>query len=69
MSTDASEFLLQNNPRLNKIMFRTIGEVGEDSQQLTWFAQYANTLNLAQDAMFRRAFFADHVTKNLEEQV
>ncbi len=65
MSDDISQFLLQNNPRLNKIMFRTIGEVGEDSQQLTQFAQYANILNLAQDAMFRRAFFADHVTRKL----
>jgi len=65
MSDDISQFLLQNNPRLNKIMFRTIGEVGEDSQQLTQFAQYANILNLAQDAMFRRAFFADHITRKL----
>ncbi len=64
--TDASEYLLRHNPKIQKIVFRTIGDVGPDEQQmLSGISRAANTLNLATDAMFRRAFFADYVAKKL----
>ena len=65
-SKEIADFLLENNPRLSKIMFRTLGDVGEkESETLSSFARYANTLNITQDAFFRRAFFSDYVTKRL----
>ena len=65
-SKEIADFLLENNPRISKVMFRTLGDVGEkESETLSSFARYANTLNITQDALFRRAFFSDYVTKRL----
>lgn len=64
--TDASEYLLRHNPKIQKLVFRTIGDVGPDEKETLYgISRAANALNLATDAMFRRAFFADYVVKKL----
>ena len=64
--TEASEYLLRHNPNIQKLVFRTIGDVGADKEEMLWgLSRWANALNLGTDAMFRRAFFADYVVKKL----
>ena len=65
-SKEMSDLLLRHNPKIAKIIFRTLGDVGPDeTETLTAFSRYANYLNLTQDAMFRRAFFSDYVLRNM----
>ena len=63
-SKDLTTALLANNPRLNRIMNRTLQEVDVE-QNLSKFARGANILNMAQDAYFRSAVFNDSVERQL----
>ena len=63
-SKEMTEFLLQNNPRLAKILDRTLQEVGE-GEGLSGISRFFNTLNIAQDRVFRRAFLAHDIDRKL----
>ena len=56
--------LLQHNPRLSRIMDRSLQEVDVD-QTLSRPARLVNTLNILQDTYFRRAVFNESVAKQL----
>lgn len=59
-----SEALLVHNPRIARMLDRSLQEVGVD-QDLSRFARLANHLNIVQDQFFRRAVFVDSVDKQL----
>ena len=61
---EMTDFLLEDNPRLAKILDRTLQEVGE-GEGLSSFSRAMNTLNIMQDKVFRRAFFAHSIDKKL----
>ena len=61
-SKQLTEHLLKHNPRLARIMDRTLQEVDVD-QNLSWLARKVNTLNMIQDGYFRRAIFNETVNK------
>jgi hypothetical protein len=63
-SKELSESLLKYNPRLARIMDRSLQEVDVD-QSLSRGARLVNTLNILQDGYFRRAVFNDSVAKQL----
>jgi len=63
-SKDLSQALLKHNPRLARIMDRSLQEVDVD-QGLSRGARLVNTLNILQDGYFRRAVFNDSVGKQL----
>ena len=54
---------MQNNPRLAKILDRTLQEVGE-GEGLSGVARFFNTLNITQDRIFRRAFLDFYLDGN-----
>ena len=61
---EMTDFMLENNPRLAKIIDRTLQEVGE-GEGLSGFSRAMNTLNAMQDRVFRRAFFAQAIERKL----
>ena len=63
-SKQLTDHLLKHNPRLARIMDRTLQEVDVD-QSLSWLARKVNTLNMIQDGYFRRAIFNETVNKEL----
>jgi hypothetical protein len=63
-SKQLTEHLLKYNPRLARIMDRTLQEVDVD-QTLSRPARFFNTLNMIQDGYFRRAIFNETVNKEL----
>ena len=63
-SDDLARFILRHNPKQQKALLRTVQEAGSDAD-LTKFTMFFNTLNLAQDVFFRRAFFTHSVDKKL----
>ena len=63
-SKEMTDFMLKHNPRLAKILDRTLQEVGE-GEGLSSFSRFMNTLNVTQDKIFRRAFFAQSLEKKL----
>jgi hypothetical protein len=63
LSSDVAEKLLAGSPTLRSRILRTVGE--NDASDLSKVAQIANTLNVAQDAFFRKAIFASSVEKQL----
>jgi len=63
LSSDVAEKLLAGSPTLRSRILRTAGEAGD--AELSKVAQMANTLNVAQDAFFRKAIFASSVEKQL----
>ena len=48
---EMTDFMLQHNPRLAKILDRTLQEVGE-GEGLSSFSRFMNTLNVTQDKIF-----------------
>ena len=65
-SGEFSQFLLENNPRINNILFRALQEVGSEKQEtLSAFSRGMNSLNIIQDAFFRRGFFAFDIDRKL----
>lgn len=63
LSSDVAERLLAGSPTLRGRILRTVGE--NDTGDLSKVAQMANTLNVAQDAFFRKAIFTSSVEKQL----
>jgi len=63
LSSDVAERLLAGSPTLRGRILRTVGE--NDATELSKVAQMANTLNVAQDAFFRKAIFTASVEKQL----
>tara|TARA_A100001391_G_scaffold82407_1_gene53849 strand:+ start:2201 stop:5713 length:3513 start_codon:yes stop_codon:yes gene_type:complete len=61
---EMTDFMLQHNPRLAKILDRTLQEVGE-GDGLSGFSRWMNYLNITQDRVFRRAFFAQSIERKL----
>jgi hypothetical protein len=63
LSSDVAERLLAGSPTLRGRILRTTGE--NEATELSKVAQMANTLNVAQDAFFRKAIFTSSVEKQL----
>lgn len=63
LSSDVTEALLKGTPALYRKMVKTTGET--EAKNLSKPAQLANTLNVAQDAFFRKAIFTATVEKQL----
>jgi hypothetical protein len=63
LSSDVAERLLAGSPTLRGRILRTVGE--NEATELSKVAQMANTLNVAQDAFFRKAIFTSSVEKQL----
>ena len=63
LSSDVAERLLAGSPTLRGRILRTVGE--NEAADLSKVAQMANTLNVAQDAFFRKAIFTASVEKQL----
>lgn len=63
LSSDLADALLSSSPALRQRILKTVGEAGTD--KISKVAQYANTLNTAQDAFFRKAIFVANVEKQL----
>ncbi len=59
------DMILREDPRTQKLLLTSLQEVGE--KRISWFARTANTLNVAQDAYFRRAIFVNSVQNQLAE--
>lgn len=62
-SKTATDALLKYNPRLARVLDRSLTESG--TEDLWAVSLFFNKLNMAQDVMFRRAVFADAVDKRL----
>ena len=68
-SKELSNQLLKHNPRIARIIDRTMTEVGaEDAQQLSKFTRLVNFANIAQDGFLRRAVFTDSVERQLRRE-
>ena len=63
LSSDVADALLSSSPALRQRILKTTGEAG--TEQLSKLGQYANKLNTAQDAFFRKAIFVSNVEKQL----
>jgi hypothetical protein len=64
LSSDVAERLLAGSPKLQEMILKTAGEAG--NARLSKVGQIANTLNVAQDAFFRKAIFTASVEKQLD---
>jgi hypothetical protein len=63
LSSDVAEKLLSGSPTLQNMILKTAGDAGDKA--LSFPARMANTLNVAQDAFFRKAIFTASVEKQL----
>lgn len=65
-TANLSDDLLAHNPQLASRMDRSLQDLGEErSQELLGVTKFLNGLNMAQDIMFRRAVFTDHIDGKL----
>lgn len=65
-TANLSDDLLAHNPQLASRMDRSLQDLGEErSQELLGVTKWLNGLNMAQDIMFRRAVFTDHIDNKL----
>lgn len=64
LTAETVDALLKHNPTLKKQIFSALQESG--TEDLSRLAKFANTLNVAQDAFFRRAIFASSVDRQLK---
>ena len=60
---EISDFALRSNPRLNRVISRSLQETGE--KNLSAFARYVNVFNLIGDVYIRRAVFGASVDQQL----
>jgi hypothetical protein len=63
LSSQTAEALLSGSPTLQNMILKTAGDAGDKA--LSAPARIANTLNVAQDAFFRKAIFTASVEKQL----
>ena len=68
LTRTAEEFdlVLADNPRIKNLLLTSLQEVGD--RPLSVVSRYANTLNVAQDAVFRRTIFVQSVKRQLRAQ-
>jgi hypothetical protein len=64
LSSVVTDKLLEHNPSLRN---NILSSMQEDSTDLSKFARYINSLNVAQDAIFRKAIFAHSVETKLKD--
>jgi len=65
-TANLADDLLAHNPQLASRMDRSLQDLGEErSQELLGVTKWLNGLNMAQDIMFRRAVFTDHIDNKL----
>ena len=62
---DEFDLLLTDNPRMRNLLLTSLQEVGD--QNLSRFSRFANTFNLAQDALFRRGVFVNSVRQQMSK--
>lgn len=65
LSSKMADDLLQFNPKLKDSFLSALQETG--NEDLTKAARFVNTLNVAQDAVFRKAVFNASVSKQLRD--
>lgn len=63
ITAEVADKLLADNPRIREMLFSALQETG--NQNLSKVAKMANTFNVAQDALFRRAIFTASVERQL----
>lgn len=63
ITAEVVDKLLVDNPRIREQLFSALQETG--NAKLSGAARFANTLNVAQDAFFRRAIFTASVERQL----
>jgi hypothetical protein len=63
ITAEVADKLLAHNPKLKENLFSALQESG--NERLSKVARMANTFNVAQDAMFRRAIFTASVERQL----
>ena len=63
LTAETVDALLKRNPKLQQQIFTALQETG--NEDLTRISKAVNTLNVAQDAFFRRAIFASSVDRQL----
>ena len=63
LTAETVDLLLKDNPRLQNQLFSALQET--ETAELSKAARVVNTLNVAQDAFFRRAIFASSVERQL----
>jgi hypothetical protein len=63
LSAEVTDKLLEANPTLRNKMLHALQET--DNREISKIGQWANTLNVAQDAFFRRAIFTASVEQQL----
>jgi len=64
LSSVVTDKLLEHNPSLRN---NILSSMQEDSTDLSKFARFINSLNVAQDAIFRKAIFAHSVETKLKD--
>jgi len=65
LTAEITDKILIDNPRIRDSLFSALQETG--NQSLTTISKMANTFNVAQDAMFRRAIFTASVERQLRK--
>ena len=65
LSSRVTDDLLKYNPKFKESFLGALQESG--NEELTRFARFVNTLNVAQDAVFRKAVFNASVSKQLRD--
>lgn len=63
MTAETMDLILADNPKLRSLMLNSLQESGD--QELSKGARFVNSLNVAQDALFRRAVFTASVERSL----
>ena len=65
ITAEVVDKILIDNPRIQQQLFHALQETGE--QDLSKVARMANTFNVAQDVLFRRAVFSASIEKQLRD--
>lgn len=63
ITAEVTDRILVDNPKLRDVLFHALQETG--NQDLTKISRMANTFNVAQDVMFRRAVFTASIERQL----
>lgn len=65
ITAEVVDKILVDNPRIQQQLFHALQETGQE--ELSKVARIANTFNVAQDVLFRRAVFASSIEKQLRD--
>lgn len=64
LTAETADALLKRNPKLQSQIFSALQD--SNTQEITRLSKFVNTLNVAQDAFFRRAIFSASVERQLK---